>query len=622
MKKNFFIVAAVLISSQLYAQDSTRSLNEVVITATKSTIKQSQTGKVITVIGRNVLDRSMGKDLAQLLTEQAGIVVNGATSNSGKDKSLYLRGAQNNNTVILINGIPLADASGVTGAFDPRLIPIEQIERIEIVKGAQSTLYGSNAVAGVINIITKKGADKVARVYGTVAAGSFNTFSTNVGVSGTIENSSYDIGFIHRQTEGISEAKDTAGDKNFDKDGFNQNGVYLNFDAGITKNFHFKPYFRYQYFNGGYDEDAFTDGANTYISSVLSVGSIFQGNFKKGTITAQYAHDETSRLYQSTNGNSPYDGRTHTAEVYATYELSDHLGALAGFDYRILQSLDDKATPKRPKINIASPYVSLYIKNISGFNVELGGRYNKHSKYGDNFSYSINPSYLINDNIKIFANVASAFRAPSLGELYGQYGSNPDLKPETSQTYEGGVQASFKDFDVRGTYFSRKIKNVITTDAFYNYVNLNKQDDHGVEIEATIKVDKKIQAKLFYAFVDGEVTTTKGGKDTTYFNLVKRPKHSIGATITYQITPRLFVSTNMYNYGKRTDNYFDMMTYTSSVVELKSYFLWNAYASFDILPKKLKLFVDAKNLLNKDYYEVYGYASQGFNITGGISFRF
>ena len=155
MKKKIFIVAAVLISSRLCAQDSTKSLNEVVLTATKTSIKQSQTGKVITVISRVVLDRSAGKDLAQLLTEQTGIVVNGATSNAGKDKSLYLRGAQNNNTVILLNGIPLADASGVTGAFDVRLIPLEQIERIEIVKGAQSTLYGSNAVAGVINIITK-----------------------------------------------------------------------------------------------------------------------------------------------------------------------------------------------------------------------------------------------------------------------------------------------------------------------------------------------------------------------------------------------------------------------------------------------------------------------------------
>ena len=321
MKKKIFIAAAVLISSQLHAQlvstnreqDSVKRLNEVVLTVTKSAIKQSQTGKVVTVIDQSVLEKSQGKDLAQLLTEQAGVIVNGATSNPGKDKPLFVRGAKNDYTVILIDGIPMADASGVTGAFDPRLIPLENIERIEIVKGAQSTLYGSNAVAGVINIITKNGGTKEAVVYGTASAGSYNSFNGNIGVRGTIENSSYDVGFVHRQTDGISEAKDTLGTQNFDKDGFNQNGVYLNFDAGITKNFHFKPYFRYQYFKGGYDADAFTDGANTYTSSVLSVGSILKYDGKKVSLTAQYAHDETSRLYSSIYRPDPYKGRSNTA---------------------------------------------------------------------------------------------------------------------------------------------------------------------------------------------------------------------------------------------------------------------------------------------------------------------
>ncbi len=618
MKKKIFIVAAVFISSQIQAQDSTKSLNEVVMTATKSSFKQSQTGKVITVIGRSTLDNSMGKDLSQLLTEQTGLVVNGATSNPGKDKSIFLRGTTNNYTVILINGIPLADASGVTGAFDPRLIPIEQIERIEIVKGAQSTLYGSNAVAGVINIITKKGADKEASVYGNVSAGSFNTFNSNVGVRGTVEKSSYDVGFIHKQTEGISEAKDTVGTQNFDKDGFVSNGAYLNFDAGITKNFHFKPYFRYQYFNGGYDDDAFTDAVNKYTSSVLSVGTIFQGTYKKGTVTAQYAHDETSRLYQSAYPDANFEGRSSTAEIYSTYNVSNHIQVLGGVDYRHLRSLYDTAS-----MEIFSPYLSFFIKDLSGFNVELGGRYNKHSIYGENYSYSFNPSYLINKNIKVFANVASAFRTPSLVELFGKYGSNKALKPETSLTYEGGVQASFDKIDARVTYFSRKTKDVIKSDgfSFYKYVNYNEQNDHGIEIEATARINKKLHVKLFYAFVDGELTADNGGKDTTYYNLVRRPKHSFGTTISYQITSRLFVSTNAYNYGKRTDNYYNPMTYTNSVVDLDSYLLWNAYASFDILPKKIKVFVDAKNLLDKDYYEVYGYATQGLNLTGGISFR-
>lgn len=616
MKKKIFIAAAVLFSSRLHAQlDSVKSLNEIVLTATKSAIKQSQTGKVVTIIGQSVLEKSQGKDLAQLLTEQAAIVVNGATSNPGKDKPLFVRGASNNNTVILIDGMPIVDATGVTGAFDPRLIPLENIERIEIVKGAQSALYGSNAVAGVINIITKKGADKEASVYGTVSAGSYNSFNANVGVRGAIENSSYDVGYIHKQTNGISEAKDTLGTQNFDKDGFNQNGVYINFDAGITKNFHFKPYFRYQYFRGGYDDDAFTDGANTYTSSVLSVGSIFKYDYKKISLTAQYGHDETSRLYQSMYPDASYEGKSHTAEIYSTYRVNDQFQVLGGLDFRKHQSLDSTS-------NIFSPYLSVLYKSKKNLNVELGGRYTKHSEFGDNFTYSINPSYLINNKIKVFANIASAFRAPSLAELYGPYGSNKNLKPETSNTYEGGAQLFFDKGDVRAVYFKRDIKNVIKTGAGYILYNLDEQNDNGVEVESNINVTSKLKVSLYYAYVDGKVTTDNGGKDTSFFNLVKRPKHSFGIIAGYQVTPKLFVSTNLYNYGKRTDTYFDPMNfYAATTVNMKSYKLWNAYAQYDVCKNKVKVFVDVKNILDEDYYEVYGYGVQGTNVTAGLSIK-
>ena len=157
MKKKFFVVAAVLISSLLHAQDSTDTLlDEVVLTANKYPNKTSLTGKVITIITREQLEKSGGKDLSQILTEQAGIFISGANSNAGKDKSLYLRGAYVSHTLITIDGIPVYDPSGIGGNFDIRNLAVGNIERIEILKGSQSTLYGSDAIAGVINIITKK----------------------------------------------------------------------------------------------------------------------------------------------------------------------------------------------------------------------------------------------------------------------------------------------------------------------------------------------------------------------------------------------------------------------------------------------------------------------------------
>ena len=368
------------------------------------------------MINRAVLDRSMGKDLAQLLTEQTGIVINGATSNPGKDKSVFLRGAKNDYTVILVNGVPVTDPSGVGGAFDLRLFPLEQIERIEILKGAQSTLYGSNAIAGVINIITRKGADKPAQLYGNFSGGSFGTFKSNAGLSGNADKVSYNIGFVHHETKGISEAKDTTQAKSFDKDGFLQNGLYLNIDGEVIKGLHIKPYFRYNFYKGSFDDDSYKDAANKYKSSLLSTGAAAQYDFSKGAVVAQYGYDEIFRDYKS-SFPSTFEGRSSSAELYGHVNLAEHFQLLAGLDYRKQQSLDTNANPKNPKFHITSPYLSFFVKNLAGFNLEISGRYNKQSKFGDNFTYSINPSYLLNEQVKLFINVASAFKAPTLSEL-------------------------------------------------------------------------------------------------------------------------------------------------------------------------------------------------------------
>ncbi len=138
MKKIFLSLAAMALMQTLFAQkDSVQNmLDEVTVTATKGPKKLSETGKVVTIITREQIEKSGGKDFAQLLNEQTGITVNGAVSNPGKDKSLYLRGATDKYTLILLDGIPLNEPAGVGGSFDLRLLSLDNIERIEILKGS------------------------------------------------------------------------------------------------------------------------------------------------------------------------------------------------------------------------------------------------------------------------------------------------------------------------------------------------------------------------------------------------------------------------------------------------------------------------------------------------------
>ncbi len=622
MNKHLLVALALISCHFASAQkDSTftKQLDQVVVTATKFPTKAAETGKVITVIDQAVLSRSLGKDIAQVLTEQTGLVINGATSNPGKDKSVFLRGAKNDYTVILVNGIPVTDPSGVGGAFDLRLFPIEQIERIEILKGAQSTLYGSDAIAGVINIITRKGTGKAAQLYGNASFGSFNTKKIYAGLNGQAEKVSYNVGFTHHESDGISEALDTTAAKSFDKDGFQQHAFQFGIDAEVIDGLQVKPYFRFSHFKGDFDDGSFADAPSNYTASLLSTGAIATYKFNLHSITAQFAYDEMGRIYNTGFGASEFDGRNKLAEIYGQFHLDDHIQLLVGIDHRTQKMVEPDTS-----IKITSPYVSFFLKNLYGFNLEAGLRYNDHSHYGNNTTYSINPSFLVNKDLKIFANLASAFKAPTLNALYGPFGANPDLKPEKSRTWEAGVQVDlFNDLlQTRVVYFQRHTKDIIIYGPAFTYLNLDKQDDQGLEIEPTIQINNDLQIKLYYSYVDGELTTqTAGGKDTSFNNLIRRPKHSLGATIGYQVTKNFYVSTNLYSYGKRDDLFFDNSTFTQSAVTLKAYTVWNAFAQYSMLKNRLRFFVDVKNITNAKYEEVYGYSTQKFNVMAGLAFR-
>src|SRR5688500_9793967 len=221
----FTIVTILSIQQIISAQDSTtvRALDEVVITANKYPTKTSSTGKVLNVITRRQLEQAGGKDLSQLLNEQTGIYINGANSNPGKDKAVFLRGAKVDHTLILIDGVPVYDATGIGSNFDIRQIPVEHIERVEILKGSHSTLYGSDAIAGVINIITRKSADLPMRYTGKISYGSYNTLRANAALQGNEKGFDYSLGVGVTNTKGIDETVDSSNSNAVrDTDGFNQ----------------------------------------------------------------------------------------------------------------------------------------------------------------------------------------------------------------------------------------------------------------------------------------------------------------------------------------------------------------------------------------------------------------
>ncbi len=647
------MVAAVIFSGQLQAQklvpviseDSTKNMDEVVITANKYPQKQSSTGKVLTVINRSQLEKNTGRSLAQVLNEQAGIIVNGSQNPTGTNQLLYMRGAGAANTLILVDGVPANDASGITSEFDINHFNVDQIERVEILKGAQSVLYGSDAVAGVINIITKKqSSKKIAGVNAVLAGGTYGTFKSSAGVSGSTDVFTYNLQYSKFKTDGFSSAQDVNDNNNFDKDGFNQDAVGLNITAKATKNWQLRLFGQYDKYKADIDDGAFTDDKNNTIKNknlLVGLASVYQ--FNNGTLTTNLNLNNTKRNLNDERNvpedpndydpfNGVYKGKSIFADAYTNLNLQEHIGLLIGADLRNqkanIESTYGNLGEDSLKASQVSGYASLLVKNIGGFNAELGSRYTHHSAFGSAVTYSVNPSYLINSQVKLFANIATGFRAPALYNLASEYG-NRNLKPERSNSYETGVQFFDKKntANIRLTYFNRTIKDVIIFKSLFAppyaiYENADKQKDHGFELEASWHPSEKWNITANYSFVDGKIETLTGaGKDTSFYNLYRRPKNMLNATAGYKANKKLFVSAGVKWVDKRQDLFFNNNTFETEKKELDAYYTLDAYISYQA-HHTVKLFADFRNVTNRQYFDVYGYNSRQFNFMTGAIINF
>jgi vitamin B12 transporter len=653
--RKIFVVAALSISSHLFAQivpqDSSKLMNEVTLTASKYSIKTTETGKVVTIITRQEIEHAGSRDLAQVISEFGGVFINGFNSDLGKEKNIYLRGAKVEYTLITIDGVPVYDATGVGSYFDPRNISIDNVERIEILKGSQSTLYGSDAIAGIINIITRKGGTKPFSLSGVIDYGSFNTLRGSINFSGQRKVFDYNIGYARTSTDGFSQAaKPVNSNEVFDKDGYEQNSVQANFGWQAGKAFRIQPFFRYTKFNGDLDLDAFIDEKD-----FTNTNKNFQGGVKnnmavgKGQLNVLYQFLNTNRSYLNDSvfqrasdfyryNSQQYKAHEHFAEAFVVYPFAQ-LKLTAGADFRS-SDFDYEATQvtvfgiSKSKWNgdsVNQKQVSVYAALNYGnkdFNIEGGGRFNHHSEYGSNLAFNLNPSYFIQKRIKLFANLSSGYKTPSLYQLFSIYG-NRNLKPESSLNLEGGIQFFTKNEkgSLRVDYFNRHIKDVINF--FFNpttfqsyYINQDEQDDRGFEVEVGGRLSDKLQLKAMYTYVTGEITTKQAGKDTTFFNLLRRPKSTFNFFAGSQVTKTLYLNFQMDIIGERKDVYFAPPTFMQQDITLKNYALLNFYAEYALLNKRLKFFADFRNILDKKYSDIYGYSTAGFNAYGGIRFHF
>jgi len=643
MNKNFIRFSAflALVTACGYAQEkdstSVNHLQEVVISDTKFAQNKEKSGKVITKISADELQKKSGQSLASILSSVPGVEINGNQSANGKNLGYYIRGGKNQQVLILIDGNPVTDASGISFEYDLRLLPVDQVESIEIMKGAASSLYGSGAATAVINITLKKSSYKPLQAIAYSNIGSNNTannhkyngqdFNQGISLNGTIKKVSYLASLNSTETNGMSQIAEPDANSNYDKDRFSRINYMTKIGIKATQKLAMDFFGNYDKVNTDYDFQYDNTGLN---DTNLNHSKTEQFRFgfspkyvyKKGEFRLNSSLSKIQRLYQEYNSisidYSMYEARSINVDAFNKYTFSRQFYLIIGANYQFHDMRSDtpysKIAKDSTKLNMIDPYITgVFISNF-GLNINAGARLNIHSQYGNQLVYNVNPSFNFGKEIplKVLGSISTAFITPSLYQLYSEYGM-ASLTPEKNTTIETGFEATLLNkkltFNVVGFY--REQNNYIGFDATYHYANiegLNKAK--GMETSFNYSINNSINFNANYTFTQ---------VDEALNRLI--PKHKVNASIDFSASKRLFLNAAYQYVDTRQESFFDGNTYAIDTVKLSSYQLLNTMIKYELVKNRLSIFGTVTNILNEDFIENIGYSTRGRNFKLGIHIK-
>jgi len=534
-QKTIFVVTMLAASRLSYAQqvDTTKSveLKPVTISATRREKNPLDVGRSITVISNEQIKNSGTNTVAELLSQQEGIFIVGTGQNPGALQSIFTRGANSNQTNILIDGIKISDPSSTDNAIDLSELSLANIDRIEIVRGSHSTMFGSSAIGGVINVITKKNQTPGVHVDAELKAGTFgkgtSLFNENVGLNYTHTSGVYiNAGVYNTNVKGLNATIDTVTNPNnykhthLDKDGFSKTDLFGKLGYRNSK---WDVFASYKNVNQKTDIDkgAYNDDDNyttKFKRNLTTYGATYKISEKFGvtyigglTDLKRVFIDDSSKIntagkYDGTYYTGTYKANVSNNELQANFKLKGISGVIGGglSDEKMTFSssyysntygiYESKVNLDTLKINVKTINQFTHI-DIDGsiindkykaFNIGMGIRNTQHSLFGNNITYEINPSLKVSEGGLLFASYSTGFNAPSLYQLYspeknltsGITRGNKTLKPETSSSWEFGFKQKVNDnITYSISYFKTVVQNSI--DYVYQWNKSRKTDSLG-----------------------------------------------------------------------------------------------------------------------------------------------
>ena len=649
MKKNLITTAIVLALPNLAWAQNEQSDNALqaihVYSAYATPVNQDKTASSVTVLTEKDFAQRNATYVSDVLKTVPSMAIS-ASGGRGTLTNFYLRGADANHTAVVIDGVKMNPVTGY--GFDFGGLSLSNIERIEVLRGEQSALWGSDAMGGVVYITTKSGLykDKPFNVDFDLGTGSKGTYDASATVSGYHNGFYYALNGNSHRTRGIS--------------------AYSSHK------------FRYTAENG---------------TQIVSGGAIEKDKFHRDNASLRFGYDgkdrgieflashatQTARYDGSLAGETTFDDRTRTRETL--FKLSGYIGS----DQELLKHKASVSNVKTDSDTFSS-WASAYDANKTNANYQLdinfdrdgaitqafsllteyqkskyhstsysnektlsetsfageyrllseddhalaiSGRFIENSQYKNAFTGRISGAYRLSPNFKTHASFGTAIQNPTMTEYYGYNGSyvaNPALKPEKSLGGDLGllIESNDKKHSLDVTYFARNVNNLISSKV------LSSDPVTYVTVSQAINLDGLSKLKGVEIAYNGKLTDTlttfanytyTRGKDSKGVELVRRPKHLANVGVAYQITEQLGANASLSYVGKRIDNHFNEVTYASSRVKMPSYTLANLGVNYQV-SQNVNIYANLNNVFNKKYENIIGYGQMGRNVYVGLKGSF
>jgi vitamin B12 transporter len=593
IKMQKIIIPSVLfaLSGSLHAQELPENLPEMVITATRSEVAKNTLSAAATIYTREDIERLQAKSIPELLRGSAGIDVT-QSGGYGQTSSVFMRGTNSTHVLVLIDGIKIGSVTAGITQFE--FIPIDQIERVEIIRGSQSSLYGSEAIGGVIQIFTRKGSEsKTPKVTLDAGGGAYYTQRTTGSISGKLNNNWYSASASHFDTDGFDVG---ANAKQPDKDGYKNTAVNTRVGHHFDNNAELEASFLHA--QGTTHYDGYYNKTN-FVNQVADVmGSLDMMENWRSTLRLGQSLDQGDTFLSSNNKlDSRFDSTRWNASWLNQFTISENHQFILGSDYRLdeIDSFTKYIESSRYDVGV---FGELHSRFFDDHFLNASVRFDENQAFGDYVTGSVGWRYNWKHGISALANFGNAFKAPNFNELYYPKdnwggGGNPNLKPEQSQSYEVGLVGDHKwgEWELRA--YHTDIDNLISG---WPPKNVAKAQIEGIEAEISTEI---------YGFKPKLTMNLLSPEDKlTGQRLLKRADKTLALDVSRSISD-VDLGVAVIAQGNRPETAF-MPDFTQKTVEVGGFVTVDLRSAYHI-NRNWMLSAKLNNLLDKQYQTVNTY---------------